>query len=77
MEKENSYGWDADIDTTFALYKPNSAFSYKGLRLDRPYTIQHAPWYLDVCCISEEWQYYLEHVSGVSTWGSRIKNMKK
>ena len=76
-QKKTSYGWDADVDTTFALYKPNSAFSYKALRLDRPYTIQHVPWYLDICCIPEEWEYYLEHASSVSTWGINIKNKKQ
>jgi len=76
-KKKTPYGWDADVDTTFALHKPNSAFSYEALRLDRPYTIQHVPWYLDVCCIPEEWKYYLEHASSVSTWGNKIKTKKK
>lgn len=76
-EKKTPYGWDAAIDTTFALYKSYSPFSYEAIRLDKPYTIQHAPWYLDVCCIPEEWEYYLEHANSVSTWGSKIKNKKK
>lgn len=72
-EKKTPYGWDAAIDTTFALYKGHSPFSYDAIRLDRPYTIKHAPWYLNVEDIPEEWQYYLDHANAISTWGTRIK----
>lgn len=76
-ENKINLGWDAHVDTTFALYRGNMSFSYNAIRLDRPYCIKHAPWYINDCCIPEEWQYYLEHASSVSTWGSRIKNNKK
>ena len=69
-------GWDAHVDTTFALYRANTSFKYDGLRLDRPYCIQHAPWYIDDCCIPEEWQYYLDHAGSVSTWKRRIEKTK-
>ncbi len=68
---KNEYGWIADIDTTFALYPPNSPFTYTAIRLDKPYCIKHIPWYLNE--ITEEWKYYLEHASGVSSWGSKLK----
>ena len=68
---KNEHGWIADIDTTFALYPPNSPFTYKAIRLDKPYCIKHIPWYLDQ--IPEEWKYYLEHASSVSSWGSKLK----
>jgi len=74
-EKENEYGWEAHVDTTFALYKPHSVFSYDAIRLDKPYCIKHTPWYLDVTSIPEEWQYYLDHASGISTWGNKLKQM--
>lgn len=67
------YGWNAYVDTTFALYRPNSGFSYNAIRLDRPYCIKHAPWYLTADNLSEEWLYYINNVTGVSTWGSRLK----
>jgi len=70
-------GWDAYVDTTFALYRTDMPFSYDAIRLDRPYCIKHAPWYINDCSIPEEWQYYLEHASSVSTWGNKIKNKKK
>jgi hypothetical protein len=77
-QKKTPNGWDAHVDTTFALYKSYSPFSYEALRLDRPYCINHAPWYLDVSSIPDEWLYYLEHATAVSTWGSKIKvNIKK
>jgi hypothetical protein len=68
---KNEHGWIADIDTTFALYPPNSPFTYRAIRLDKPYCIKHIPWYLNE--IPEEWKYYLEHASSVSSWGSKLK----
>jgi hypothetical protein len=72
-ENKIDLGWDAHVDTTFALYRANMAFSYDAIRLDRPYCIKHAPWYLDKSCIPEEWRYYLDNANGLSTWGTRIK----
>lgn len=64
-------GWIADIDTTFALYRASSGFTYNAVRLDRPYTIKHLPWYIKE--LDEEWTYYLENISSVSTWGQKLK----
>ena len=68
------WGWVAHIDTTFALLRPHSGFSYDGLRLDKPYTIKHVPWYLTKDNITKEWEYYLDNVNHVSTWGNTLKN---
>jgi hypothetical protein len=76
-KKKVEYGWDAHVDTTFALYRGYAPFSYDAIRLDSPYTIKHAPWYLNVEDVPVEWLYYLEHASGVSTWGSKIKKALK
>jgi hypothetical protein len=65
--------WDAHVDTTFSLHKPNTPFTYDALRLDEPYTIKHVPWYITSENITEEWRYYLKHASSVSTWGSKLK----
>jgi hypothetical protein len=70
---KNIHGWVADVDTTFALYRPHSPFSYSGIRLDIPYCIRHMLWYITKENISEEWKYYLEHASGVSCWGTKLK----
>lgn len=72
--KKCKFGWLSDLDTTFSLYRPGSGFSYNAVRLLEPYTIRHTPWYLDET-MSDEWKYYLQHASGVSTWGSRLKKM--
>lgn len=71
------YGWDAHVDTTFALYREYAPFTYDAIRLDTPYTIQHAPWYLNVENLPEEWKYYIDNANGVSTWGSKIKKALK
>ncbi len=76
-EKKVEYGWDAHVDTTFALYRGYAPFTYDAIRFDSPYTIKHAPWCLNVEDVPKEWLYYLEHASGVSTWGSKIKKALK
>lgn len=73
-ENKIDLGWDAHVDTTFALYRANMAFSYDAIRLDRPYCIKHKPWYLDKSCIPKEWRYYLDNANGLSTWGSKLKS---
>jgi len=55
--------WDVNVDTTFALYR-NVPQVYKitdSLRLDRPYTGRHVPWYNDPANLDEEERYYLAH----------------
>lgn len=70
--------WNAHLDTTFSLYKGYSPFTYDAIRLAKPYTIKHEPWYLTSDNITDEWIYYIENASGISTWGSKLKlNIKK
>jgi hypothetical protein len=73
--KRQDVGWDAHIDTTFALYRPYSGFSYDAIRLDKPYCINHIPWFLNKETISDEWEYYLNTASSVSTWGMKLKHI--
>jgi hypothetical protein len=68
-------GWNAHVDTTFALYRPQSGFSYDAIRLDKPYCIKHTPWYLSNENVTDEWRYYLNTASSVSTWGMKLKNI--
>ena len=70
----HNHGWSADVDTTFALYAKGVRFTYDAVRLDRPYTIKHEPWYITKENITPEWRYYLDNITPVSTWGIRIKN---
>ena len=70
------FGWIADLDTTFSMYRARTGFQYQAVRLFEPYTIKHIPWYLEDD-ISEEWKYYLKNSNGFSTWGTRLKNIHK
>lgn len=38
-------GFNALIDTTFAMYEAGSAFSLHAFRLAPPYSFEHIPWY--------------------------------
>lgn len=57
-------GWDAPIDTTFALYHRRRARPFfQAIRLDRPYTARHLPWYLGIDDVTEEERYYLDRAN--------------
>lgn len=60
----------ADIDTTFALYRPNMGyFLENSLRTGSPYTAKHTAWYHDKTKPSAEDRYYQLHASrAVNTW---------
>lgn len=54
--------YEADIDTTFALYRPDSEFALgPAIRTGKPYLARHQPWYVDSRNRSEEDVYYREH----------------
>lgn len=53
----------ANIDTTFALYRPGS-FTFSlgpSIRTGSPYLARHLPWYVDSESPSEEYIYYRAH----------------
>lgn len=63
-----SGGFNAPIDTTFALYLPHSPWvpaDWNNVRLDMPYVVEHTPWYVKKP-FSEEEQYYRDHTN--NTW---------
>jgi hypothetical protein len=62
--------YHANIDTTFALYRPNTYDQRwdKAIRTDFPYLARHLPWYLDKNNLNEEESYYRNNASGVSSW---------
>lgn len=70
--------YDADIDTTFALYKPNFEFGKfgVGIRTGYPYQALHLPWYKNSQQeLNEEDKYYSEHATiGVSNYSVNISN---
>ena len=52
----------APIDTTFALYRPDSPFEFEpAIRTGPPYVARHQPWYVDSKNRTEEDQYYRLH----------------
>jgi SAM-dependent methyltransferase len=64
----------ARIDTTFALYRPGSAFALRpALRTGWPYLARHEPWYADSPSPSEEELYYASSLpEGRGTWGRLV-----
>jgi hypothetical protein len=54
--------YSAPIDTTFALYRPDSAFELRpAIRTGKPYVARHQPWYLNSENLTEEERYYRAH----------------
>lgn len=72
--------YEADIDTTFALYRPNFPVGSGrvGLRLRTGgrYTARHLPWYIDSANLSDEERYYQSSVRTASHWSGRIDRDK-
>lgn len=70
--KDNLYR--ANIDTTFALYKPYYPKHYKdlpffqGVRVADQYTAIHGGWYIDPLQYSEENLHYINSVDKSSSW---------
>ena len=57
--------YEANIDTTIALYPPHSPkkYFYAGIRLAGVFEIEHKPWYGVGNDYAEEYNYYLTHKS--------------
>ena len=73
-EKETEEGnYYADIDTTFALYRPRSFKWIKtpfmnAVRTRSPYTAIHGGWFVDPDNLSEEQRYYMKTANNSSSW---------
>ena len=69
--------YKADIDTTFALYRPyckGVASIYQEVyRTGRPYIIKHLPWYVDTNNMSDEELYYVNNISQSTHWSKNSK----
>ena len=62
----------AEIDTTFALYRPkenpvNKNF-YRAIRTGPPYIAKHGGWYIDSENLTKEQKYYMETSNSSSSW---------
>jgi hypothetical protein len=66
----------ADIDTTFALYRPMNLYDqsrfYRSLRFDKPYIAKHGGWYVDNKNLTEEQNFYMQNANSSSSW--RLNN---
>ncbi len=61
--------YDADIDTTFALYRPQASHDPSAIRSGFPYLARHWPWYEDTDAPSDDQAYYLRHAApGMNNW---------
>lgn len=61
----------ADVDTTFALYRPGKygpAGFIKGYRLKPPFAIRHLPWYENSNQPDDEDEYYRSHSETSTHW---------
>ncbi|QOW10880.1 hypothetical protein Q73A0000_11190 [Kaistella flava (ex Peng et al. 2021)] len=72
IEKEVYF---ANIDTTFALYKPKYPKTFfklfdfmTGLRLAGNFTCKHGGWYIDPKNLTEENRYYIQTANKSSSW---------
>jgi GT2 family glycosyltransferase len=71
IEKSNGLvAYDAEIDTTFAMYRPNTGYiTLPSIRLGGKHTAKHLPWYQNSKKPNDEEKYYSDHASSaVNTW---------
>jgi hypothetical protein len=60
--------FQADVDTTLAVYRPGRAFSMNGVRTGAPYLAQHLPWYRDAAP-DAEFDYYRQRApTNITSW---------
>lgn len=64
--------YDAEIDTTFAVYRQGSPYILgPGARTGGKYVARHEPWYINSSKISDEIQYYRNHADKkIGSWGA-------
>jgi hypothetical protein len=55
--------FEADIDTTLALYRPDSAWTMKALRTGGNFVARHLPWYSNPAELSPDEAYYFAHMA--------------
>ncbi len=69
---ENPPLYKAAIDTTFALHRPyyivGGNLHSPIIRLGKPYTALHMPWYNDSANLNEEELYYIRHCETSTCW---------
>lgn len=71
QNKEGNY--IADIDTTFALYRPkgeykNLSYFLRAIRTNLPYSAKHGGWYFDLNNLTDEQNNYFKRANESSSW---------
>lgn len=71
--------YDAEIDTTFALYRQNTPYTLgPGLRTGGKYVAVHEPWYTNSKNISKELKYYRDHANtAIGSWGTSASDLSQ
>jgi hypothetical protein len=73
-EKIDDVFYCANVDTTFALYRPfctGGAHLFKpAARAEFPIMARHLPWYSDTSALSIEEQFYIDHAKTSTFWTS-------
>ena len=65
---DNLY-FDAQVDTTLAMHKVTNYNTFNSLRIGRPYTARHLPWYYtDFEKLPNDELYYLQTAGGSISW---------
>lgn len=64
----------AEIDTTFAMYRPGEGHqNNRALRTKPPYVARHTPWYQDSAHPTGEQQYYIKHADSlIINWDKKV-----
>lgn len=73
--------YSAEIDTTFALYRPGYNYIkqgfYAAIRTKKPYLAKHGGWYLDIVNLTEEQVFYFSTCNDSSSWRTdKLGNLK-
>lgn len=64
---------EAHIDTTFALHKTNGHGIYSSIRVNKPYTARHVPWYYtDFDALPEDEKFYFNTVKTSTLWSRQF-----
>lgn len=69
--------YNAEVDTTFALYRPytnGAKWVAPAYRTGEPYVAHHLPWYENTASPGEENEYYASHArQGATHWTNKTK----
>lgn len=78
---KSSIGYEAPIDTTFALHRPFSLignrYNFRMIRMTHPFEAYHMPWYNDSENLTDEEKYYISHVEIGTHWSKGLKLKKQ